>query len=207
MRTSYSQSVSSTTRNRDSRLCPEPGCYFALLELLHNGIMSSDSGNGGQPPLSQQIIGAIFFILPVAIVGIFLFWCWRRYHQRYQGALDLSVRTPQSISLASLPELHSVNIQHEDRGVKVHWSDMKVRRRHTVCSWDSEFNVTQLREPVFASFVTKSPFEQLESSSRSSVQVGVLIRMPSRGTINTSEYTHLRSVVLLGSTNSLPLLD
>ena len=96
--------------------------------------MSSDSGNGGQTPLSQQIVGAIFFTLPVAIVGVFLFWCWRRYRQSYHDAhwADLSVRTSESRSLESLPELYSAYVQLEAK-VKIRWSDLKVRRRHPVC--------------------------------------------------------------------------
>jgi hypothetical protein len=117
------------------------------LELPHNRTMSSNNGDGGQPPLSQKIVGAIFFILPIAFIVVFLCWCWRR-HQRSQEerwAGLVSVVAPQSTSIDTLPtapELHSARVQLEVGRVKQHWSDIKVRRHHPVCSPGSEFNMT-----------------------------------------------------------------
>lgn len=170
--------------------------------------MSSNSG-GGQPPTSQKVVGAIFFILPVVFIVVFICWCWRR-HQRTRDDrwTDLiTAITPQNISLDSLPavpELHSARVQLDDDGVKLHWSDIKVRSHHPICSSGSESNITYCREPVYASFLTSEP---PESSSGTTAQVGVLIRMPLRGPISTSECTHLQGVILLGSTDSLHVLE
>lgn len=166
--------------------------------------MSSNSDR--QPPMSQKVVGAIFFILPVAFIAVFACWCWRRNQRSREGRwVDLiSVVTPQNTSLDSLqttPELHSVHLQLGDGGVNLRWSDIKVRSHHPICSSDSESNITYCHEPVYASSLIKSPSEQPESSSGTTAQVGVLVRMPSRDPINTSECAHLRGLILLGSTN------
>ena len=88
--------------------------------------------------MSQKVVGAIFFILPVAFIVVFICWCWRR-HQRTQDerwADFVSTITPQNTSLDSLPtapELHSAYVQLDDGGVKLHWSDIKVRSHHLIC--------------------------------------------------------------------------
>ena len=172
----------------------------------------ASNGGAGQPPMSQKVVGAIFFILPVAFIVVFICWCWRR-HQRTQDerwADLISAITPQNISLDSLPiapELHSARVQLDDGGVKLRWSDIKVRSHHPICSSGSESNITYCHEPVYASFLTKTSSEQPESSSGPTAQVGVLIRMPSREPINTSDCVHLQGVILLGSTDSLHVLE
>src|SRR5258706_16382717 len=170
--------------------------------------MSSNSGDK-QPPTSQKVVGAIFFILPVAFIVVFICWCWRRHQisreERWAGLI--SAITPRNISLDSLataPELHSAHVQLEDGVAKLRWSDIKVRSHHPICSSGSESNITCYREPVYASFLSSEP---PESSSGPNAQVGVLIRMPSREPINSSECAPLRGGILLGSTNSLHVLE
>jgi len=175
--------------------------------------MSSNIVNGGPPPTSQKVVGAIFFILPVAFIVIFLCWCWSRHHRISQEARwaqinFITIIAPHNRPLESLPtpELHSACVQPEDSAVRLRWSDIKVSTHHPICSPSPEFNIIHCHQPVYASFRTDSS-EQPESSSGPTAQVGVLIRMPSRESIKPSERAHLRGVILLGLTNSLHVQD
>jgi hypothetical protein len=171
--------------------------------------MSSTVNIGGQPATSQKVVGAVFFILPVAFIVVFLCWCWGRHHRSFQEERWthlISVIRPRDISLESLPtvpELHSAHLRLEDGRVKRHWSDIKVRTYRPICSSGVESNNTQCHKPVYVSFRTDSLPDLPESSSGPTTQVCVLIRMPSREPTNTSECAHLRGAILLGLTNSL----
>lgn len=203
--TNYSESLSFSkpqpsvsTRPRTRQACRRH------LALPYNRIMSSDSDKQ-PPPMSQKVVGAIFFIMPVAFIAVFACWCWRRNQRSREGrwANLIYVVTPHNTSLDSLPtapELHSVHLQLDDGGVNLRWSDIKVRGHNPICSSDSESNIIYCHEPVYASSLIKSLSGQPESSSGTTAQVGVLVRMPSREPINTSESAHLRGLILLGST-------
>lgn len=129
--------------------------------------MSSNIGDRDQPPLSQKVVGAIFFILPVAFIVVFLSWCWRRQRRSAQvghwaGLIPAVI--PQCIPMESLPtapELHSVHVQLEASGVKIHWSGIKVRTHYPICSSDLSLTLPIVMSPcMLRSGPTRYPSNQ-----------------------------------------------